>query len=229
MRDFWYAFEYPTLYDKSVLEIGCGRGRRLLQAVNAGARRVVGIDPDVQALDVARTAVGERAQLFAGVIEEFPLEQFDIIISESTLEHIVNVPQLLEECKSRLTANGRLYFVFGPLYHAPDGDHGWLRATLPGYPYIPWYWGHLLFAPIAERRLRKSHGPQWPYLHLNKHTVQEFTAMFQASGLHIISYKTNIMHHSYRGRLLARLARIPLLTKYCTLNISVVAQTEGGR
>lgn len=212
---FWEGFgECPLVRGRSVLEVGCGQGARMLQMADAGARRLVGVDPDANVIRLAQYVLaGTRCELNVGMLHQLLPEQFDIIISENTLEHVLNVPELLTECRTRLVPGGRLYIGFSSLWHAPDGDHGWLRQTLPGYPDFSWPWGHLLF-------------PRWDlvqsgHLYLNKLTVHDFEAMFNACGMRIVRYSTNFVH-SRKGRLLAQLAHIPVLTKYCTLNVSVV-------
>jgi SAM-dependent methyltransferase len=151
----------------SVLEIGCGVGRRCLEIATSGADRVVGVDPTEnpvvmgrrdEVLSKASVELCNRIVFFRGTIETLPPETFDVVVSEDTLEHVLNVSDLFEQAKNRLKPGGKFYLGFGPPYHAPTGDHGWLRAVLPGRRFFAWPWGHLVFERLAFQRLSKLYG-----------------------------------------------------------------------
>lgn len=234
---FWKGFGFsgcPSFEGKTVLDLGCGTGKRTFEAVAHGATRVVGVDPIASAISAAGQSLmqGEpilrdRVFLFQGLVDELPEEKFDVILSENTFEHVLNVPEVLTAVRNRLKPGGRFFLGFGPLYHAPDGDHGWLRATLPGWRFFIWPWGHLLFEKYAFRRLSRSHGRpitqtrDWPYLNLNRHSVSDYKRMFDESGMTIEFIRTNLVG-SPKGRLLAAAARLSWLSKYCTLNMFVI-------
>lgn len=232
---FWLGFGLsgcPSFEGKSVLEIGSGKGRRAVEIAMHGAARVVGVDPCETDAPIARQlseqhALADRTEFITGYIEDMPAETFDVIISENSLEHVLDVPALLAEIRRRLKPSGLCYLGFGPLYHAPDGDHGWLRATLPGWPAFFWPWGHILFRSYALGKLSQRHGRSitntrdWPYLNLNEHTVDEYYQMFSASGMTVREFRTNHVT-SIKGKTIAAAARIPFLRKYCTLNINAV-------
>ncbi|SIO46309.1 Methyltransferase domain-containing protein [Bradyrhizobium erythrophlei] len=231
---FWDAFSpnYPTFDRKSVLDIGCGEGSRCFEAAAHGASRVVGVDPFAPsistALDRLKTAPSaERVVFFEGTLPMLPPEKFDLIISEDTLEHVLDVPELLSEIGKRLNPDGHFYLGFGPLYHAMDGDHGWMRAVLPGRKYFPWPWGHLLFEQYVFRKLSKLHGKHitntrdWPYLSLNQRKFSEYQEMFRRSGLHIVYMRINNAK-SIKGRLFAALRKVPGLSQYFTNNMYII-------
>lgn len=237
---FWAGFGLagPPLHlrGKSVLEIGCGRGNRTLEAAAHGARRVVGFDPFQPSMDAARTSLANLTASWArnvsfvhGKIEAIGDEAFDVIISEDAFEHVMDVRGLLEELHRHLAPGGRVYIGFGPLYHAPNGDHGWLRAVLPGGGWFPWPWGHLYLRDYAFRKLSQQHGQpviathDWPYLDLNQHTIDDYRGLFVKSGFRIASLRTNSVH-SLKGRVVRALSRLPGLARYLTLNIFVVLE-----
>ncbi|WP_143149376.1 class I SAM-dependent methyltransferase [Hyphomicrobium sp. CS1BSMeth3] len=161
------------------------------------------------------------------VHRKLPPREFDVVVSENTLEHVMDVPGLLAEVRRRLKPGGKVYIGFGPLYHAPDGDHGWLREMLPGWPRIIWPWGHLMLRSYALKKLSRMHGREyhaprdWMHLDLNQHTIDDYRRMFEESGLTIVDLRTNYVT-SFKGKLIARAARIPGLEKYCTLNLNVI-------
>jgi SAM-dependent methyltransferase len=236
---FWEGFGLtgcPVFDGKTVLEIGCGPGNRSIEAAAHGAVRVVGLDPSdvnfsvgLEILAKMPIAWRDRVTFFKGTLDTLPPEKFDVIISENSFEHVLNVAELLEEVRNRLNAGGRLYLGFGPLYHAPEGDHGWLREVLPGRRYFWWPWGHLLMEEFAFRKLSKLHGKavaqtrNWLYLDLNQHTLAEYETMFRNSGLRMAYFKTNHVR-SLKAHLFSAFGKIPGLSKYFTLNIFTILE-----
>lgn len=237
---FWQGFGLdgcPSFDGRSVMEVGCGTGARCFEAARHGARRVLGIDPFPTVMDVAQARLAEqpadvraRMEFRLTTIEGVRDERFDVILSENTFEHVMNVPEVLAQMRDRLTPGGRAYIGFGPPYHAPEGDHGWMRAVLPGRNVFPWPWGHLLFPKgYIYGKLSKAHGhdikgtTRWPYLDLNQHTVADYKRMYRASGLRIASIRTNLVY-SVKGRIIRLLGRVPGLSKYCTLNMFCVLE-----
>lgn len=235
MNRFWWSFGFsgcPDFNGLSVLEIGSGTGQRAEEIARHGARRVVGVEPFVKSYDRAVATVGaENISFFNGELKDLPPETFDAIVSENTFEHVRDVPGLLSDIRERLNPSGRLYVAFGPLYHAPDGDHDWLRSTLPGSHRALIPWGHLIFSKTAFSRLSQRFGRSikstidWPFLDLNQHTAAEFERMFSESGLSIAYLGKNYVE-SAKGQMIAALARIPFLSKYCTLNLAAILVKE---
>lgn len=234
---FWTGFELPRcprLDGKAVLEIGAGEGHRCLEMADHGAARVVGVDPFETPVLAARAKLAtlppifrERVEFVHGTIESLGDQTFDVVVSENALEHVMDVPGLLAEIRRRLRPGGRAYIGFGPLYHAPDGDHGWLRAALPARRFFPWPWGHLLLRRYALRRLSRQHGRpltaphDWPYLNLNELDRGDYLRMFKDSGLRIEQLHTNSVR-SLKGRAVKLAARLPVVQRYLTLNMFVV-------
>jgi SAM-dependent methyltransferase len=236
---FWESFNFdgcPDFAGLTILEIGSGLGDRCFEAANSGALRVVGVEPSSLSfkssqlrLDESSSDLQRKIEFFEGVLSDLPKEKFDVVISENTFEHVVDVSGLLDEIARRLNAGGRFYLAFGPLYNAPDGDHGWLRNVLPGRRYFSWPWGHLIFKRYAFRKLSQLHGElvtgtiNWPYLSLNQHTPAEYKEMFRKSGLRITYFRTNNVK-SLKGKLFAPLSRIPALSSYFTINMHAILE-----
>jgi len=240
---FWGGFglaRCPDFTGKTVLELGCGPGNRCIEAVDHGAKRVVGLDTSDADFSIGRRLLAEGppqwsecATFFHGTLDSLPPERFDVIISEDTFEHVMDLPDLLDQIRKRLKPRGQLFVGFGPLYHSPEGDHGWMRDVLPGRRLFPWPWGHLLLEHTAFRRLSIIHGTKvqqtfnWPYLDLNQHTVDEFETIFRASGLTVKYLKTNCVH-SIKAKLFTSFAKIPPLRSYFTLNIFAILESSSG-
>jgi 2-polyprenyl-3-methyl-5-hydroxy-6-metoxy-1,4-benzoquinol methylase len=92
-----------------VLELGCGSGNvlRVMQRLAAGRGTVEGLEVSSQAAEIARRRTG--LQVSTGRLSEVdPTRSFDIIAAFDVLEHIADVPRVLEQVRARLRRNGRL-------------------------------------------------------------------------------------------------------------------------
>ena len=135
---------------------------------------------------------------------------------------------MLKELKLRLKKGGRIYIGFGPLFHSPSGDHGWIRKALPGGLSIPW--SHLLLPrPWLLKILSKYYGREitnfsdWQFLVLNELTVSDFKRIFQESGLRILVVRANV-GYSPIAKIFALIGRFPPLAKYFTQNIFCILE-----
>jgi len=79
-----------TLYEKTVLEIGCGEGRCTIQLARAGAC-VTGIDPDAEAINRAlEHSQFSNARFRMGKADDlpFPKNSFDVVLFTLSFHHI---------------------------------------------------------------------------------------------------------------------------------------------
>lgn len=237
-EDFWAKFgdDAPRSFEGlRVIEIGCGEGVRALELAREGAI-VTGIDIDARLIELAEQrkkeaepAVQERVTFRLSPLQQVESDSFDVALSEDSFEHIIDVPEVLAAIKDKLAPGGRAYIGFGPLYHSPYGDHGWIRGNLP-YGALPW--SHLLLPKSVTYKLvgKKIGTPfkdtvDWPFLALNQYTARQFERMFAESGLKIVSIR-NIRHASLAGKLFDALARLPGLRKYFTDGIYCVLEKQ---
>jgi SAM-dependent methyltransferase len=234
-RGFWLQFGLPPgqpdFTGMKVLEIGCGTGKRCLDIAYRGARRVLGIDPLAISIEEAAARlpdhpdVARNVEFRVATIHDLDESDFDAVVSEDTFEHVIDLPETLAAMRSRMSPRGQALLGFGPLWHAPTGDHGWIRDTLPFGDRFPLPWGHLL-APRqwAFRRIeRKSGKPardlsDWPYLTLNEKTAADFYRLFTASGLRVRVFRTNA-NTSWKGKMFGSLSGLPMIGKYFTLGV----------
>jgi len=233
---FGFGVEGPPLRGKSVLELGCGTGTRCFALAGAGAGRVVGVDPFEKSILKAREsletqpALRDTVEFHISTIHDLAESDFDAVVSEDAFEHILDLPQTLAAIRARLRVGGRAYIGFGPLYHSPIGDHGWIRAALPFGDRVQVPWGHLI-APkkwimkrIARREGKPAHNTfDWPFLALNQVTARQFRRLFEESGMRVVSCRSNV-NYSLAGRLFGLVGRIPILEKYFTLNMYTILQ-----
>lgn len=234
-RRFWEKFgsDAPTLAGKHVLEIGCGGGRRSIEAAERGAQAVLGIDISDTAVEGARAtlqatplAVKERVRFERCKIEDLADEGFDVVLSEDTFEHILDPAEALRVIRTKLRKGGYAFIGFAPLYHSPYGDHGWIRDALP-FGKLPW--SHLLLPErVTFRLLSRRYGKpvrntlDWQFLALNQWTADDFLRMYRDSGMEIVSLETEKHDRRLVGRVFDALGRAPFLRKYFTAGLYCV-------
>lgn len=110
---FWehverYRFACRYVRGKDVLDIACGEGYGTAAMGKAGARSVIGVDIDPQAVEHARHRYQIDARL--GSAETIPVENdsVDVVISFETIEHVPNPETFLDECVRVLRPGGVL-------------------------------------------------------------------------------------------------------------------------
>jgi len=97
LRDALLSLD-PT--GRTVLELGCGRGRLLLGLVQAGAARVTGLDLSAASIDAARNRfeqaqLSDRVDLSVGDAARVPLESHDWVILDRVICCYPEVERLL--------------------------------------------------------------------------------------------------------------------------------------
>jgi 2-polyprenyl-3-methyl-5-hydroxy-6-metoxy-1,4-benzoquinol methylase len=143
---FWSRFPSDCLSFKGqrILEVGSGHGDLAIDMALKGAREVVGIDIKSEKTDFAKNNLIKNYKHMEDTItfkcceiSDLPMDQFDIIVSKNTFEHIMNPAFCLNEIRKRLRLEGKVLIGFSPMYNSPFGDHGKTKTAI--------LWGHLLF------------------------------------------------------------------------------------
>lgn len=103
--------------DEHVLDYGCGDGQQASLIQRRCAARVVGVDISSIAVELARK---RNPALRFEVVEDgkplpFEKESFDVVFAGDVIEHVLDVPTLLQEW-NRVTKQGGLLIVTTP-YH----------------------------------------------------------------------------------------------------------------
>ena len=90
----------------SLLEIGCGSGFFLTEALNQGFLSVRGVEPSREAVEKAK--LGKNAQIICDVMRPnlFDPQSFDIVCMFQVFDHLPNPNELLEECYKLLKPGG---------------------------------------------------------------------------------------------------------------------------
>lgn len=91
-----------------LLDVGCGNGVFLLRAMAAGWN-VVGVEPDPQAVAIARL---DGLDVFEGTLDSFcDAQQFDVITSSHVIEHVHDPRGFLEHMFDLLRIGGTIWLA----------------------------------------------------------------------------------------------------------------------
>lgn len=208
-QSFLDAFDSLSNFDgKKVLDLGCGTGGLTSRiAFSTGAKIIVGLDSRAQPLEEARRlalskGVSSRAHFVVADGGQLPFraEEFDIIVSFSAFEHILDLASILRESYRVLRGEGLLLVEFAS-YPSIYGHH---LVELIGVPFA-----HLLFSEktlikvwfrlrerarketLADWVLGQKDG-EWYLAGLNKITIDQFESQVRASNFSIayLRYET---------------------------------------
>jgi ubiquinone/menaquinone biosynthesis C-methylase UbiE/uncharacterized protein YbaR (Trm112 family) len=125
---------------RKILEIGCGTAPLLLAAGKRGAN-IVGLDIGLRWLVIGKRRLADAdldIPLICACAEALPFkdQNFNVVMSESTLENLQNQEQALNECLRTLHQGGLLCLSTPNKYSlAPDPHTG-----LPAGGYLPEKW-----------------------------------------------------------------------------------------
>jgi SAM-dependent methyltransferase len=118
----------PVTSSMSVLEIGCGEGGNLLPFLQAGCRRITGIDLSEGKINNARRfysviAGGDRVEFIAAdIYDSESIGTYDLVMMRDVLEHIHDQKRFLSFVKRFIQPNGILFIAFPP-WNNPFGGH----------------------------------------------------------------------------------------------------------
>lgn len=120
--------DVPDVVPKRILEIGCSVGFNCFAlARHYGRARLVGLEPDVEAVMVgramARHGMGDVAFVIAtGERLPFPDGAFDLIVCHTVIEHVEDVGDVMSEM-ARVLAPGGAIHLEAPNYRWPREPH----------------------------------------------------------------------------------------------------------
>ncbi len=158
-----------------VLDVGTGEGQLARLAVADGAR-VVGVDPTVAQLTVARARDGGVAYARANA-EALPFADgsFDAVVVCLVFEHIVDYRPAIAEIARVLETGGRfVFFLNHPLLQAPNS--GWVIDHILEEEY--WRIGPYLVEDVSMEEL--APGVVLPFVH---RPLSQYVNAMAASGL----------------------------------------------
>ena len=130
------------IQNKVIVDLGCGDGAITSSYLDCGARRVIGVDIDAQAIDRARANwQSSRLTFLNGRKDAIPVEtaSVDVVICFDVFEHVSQPRAILDECHRILKPGGKMLI----------GTWGWY------HPYAP----HLFVMPVPGRTSSfRTHG-----------------------------------------------------------------------
>jgi 2-polyprenyl-3-methyl-5-hydroxy-6-metoxy-1,4-benzoquinol methylase len=123
-----FALTFETFGDlsgKTVLDIGCGSGPYVLEALNRGSSSVTAVDPAPQMLALVRarlqgTKFAERCTLVEGSFPEIAVEAHDHVMVMGVMDYVADAGAFLAALKLLTRASAAVSF---PSKH-------WLRTPL---------------------------------------------------------------------------------------------------
>jgi cyclopropane fatty-acyl-phospholipid synthase-like methyltransferase len=118
--------------DTDVLDLGCGAGVPMTQAL-ANGRRVTGVDISTSQLERARSNVPSATFVHADMTAvDFPPESFDAVVSFYALTHVPRAeqPELLARIRSWLRPGGVLVATMGAQDAEDEIEEDWLGVPM---------------------------------------------------------------------------------------------------
>lgn len=172
---------------KRVLDFGCGYGQQTVAMAKAGAASVVGLDINPNFLQrgrvfAAQYGLSDRVE-FADRLDAQLRGNFDVVISQNSMEHFVRPEEIMALMKSALHPTGKLLITFGPPWYAPYGSHMQFMTPLP--------WVNLMFDETTvmqvRHRFRRDGATRYEEVEggLAKMSVAKFERLVSQCGMKI--------------------------------------------
>ena len=196
-------FDVP-IKDRVVLDLGCYDGAISMGYLDFGAKRVIGVDIDAEAVARAQKDYqGENAEFHLSTIEGIPLSDnsVDTICCFDVFEHVEKPSEILKEISRILKPGGKIIIGTWGWKH-PFAPHLWSTMPVP-YAHIffsektilrvcrrvylsDWYQPTLHdFDDDGNRKTDKYMHEEIPTDYLNKYLVSDFEKVFAESDLDV--------------------------------------------
>jgi 2-polyprenyl-6-hydroxyphenyl methylase/3-demethylubiquinone-9 3-methyltransferase len=201
-----------------LVDLGCGRGELLAEAVTGGAGRAVGVEYAASAVRLARQTLqkqgaGDRAEVIAGDLRAVPLPDAcaDLVTLLDVVEHLApaELAAALTEAGRLLRPGGRVLVHTMPNRAVYTVTYRALRATIgrrhgwPADPRNEW-----------ERRM-----------HVNEQTIRSLRRAMRTAGFRDVRVGvgawvyTDFVDDARARRVYAALARVPVLRRVAVGNL----------
>ena len=220
---FWQRLSLkPDFKNKTILDFGCGHGSLAIEIANLGAKKVIGIDLNIDLINFAKENLDQNFTTLKNKVEFEVIDllktnkfkDIDYIVTKDTFEHSSNLIKILEKFYQILKKGGMVLTGFGPLYNFYNGDHG--RTEV----YLPWF--HIIIPEkILIKRLNRKYNKNLEKIEdlgLSKYSFKDYVRIFKESNFEITYFKTNFSEHplSFMFNILSKLK---IFEEYCTYNI----------
>lgn len=229
-REYWRRFgSRPAVARQRVLDVGCGHGALSLELAQDGAT-VLGVDLDERRIAWAAQNLRDNYSHLASLVEfttrdvhEMPGdEQYDLIVTKDTVEHVDDMGAMLKKLASLLRPGGELWAGFSPLYYSPWGDHGRTGLRVP--------WAHAVLPRRLVYRAASAYtGGSIHHLRdlgLNGMTPAEFREYADDAGL-----VPRVIHYNRGSKplleVLGQARRLAALERYATVSMYAIYRLRG--
>jgi len=141
-----YASAKQFCRGKKVLDVACGEGYGSKMLLNWGASSVLGVDISEDAIIKAKKRFNEKYLEFRQLEadgQEFLDQQFDLIVSFETIEHVSNPNQFLRNIKKSLKKDG-IAVISCP-------NDGWYYANGGSNPFHKHVWNADQFRSLVNK------------------------------------------------------------------------------
>jgi SAM-dependent methyltransferase len=196
-----FETEFPDfiqfIENRDVVDFGCGKGYQSVALALRGARSVLGIDISASALDQANrlaTQHGVQERLrFVQQAEKSHYGQFDVVISQNSMEHFADPDDILNQMSLLLRKGGTMLISFSPPWYSAYGSHMHFFTRVP--------WVHLLFSERTvmnvRARYRSDGAKRYEEVEggLNRMSLHKFERLVRRRGVEILG----IRYRAFRG------------------------------
>jgi SAM-dependent methyltransferase len=210
---------------KAILDFGCLNGGSTLWYATHGAKQVVGVDVDAEAIAQAPRLVAERGDVPHSPIEfrlatdvRIPMDDraVDLIITEDVVEHLMDPQATFREWERVLVPGGQVAISFGPLWYHPHGVHLW--EVFPGP------WNHVLFSErtvtlaLCLLKNRPVKPARYAELGMNGMTLRRFERLLKESSFRCVTLRRHALWK------MQPLLRIPFVREFFASQVECVLQ-----
>lgn len=183
---------WDEIRDQVVLDFGCGRGEACVEVAQRGARRVIGLDINQDALAIARSNAEAGGVADRCTFVRAWDEPVDLILSVDSFEHFSDPAAILQTMRNLLKPSGSVVVSFGPTWLHPLGGH--LYSVFP--------YAHLLFTERAlvnwRSRFKTDGARSISESGLNRMTIRRFKRFVRDSPFRFANFEPVPIRHLRR-------------------------------
>jgi SAM-dependent methyltransferase len=201
IQDYFPNLDIKDFENKSVLDLGCFTGGRLIRWVEKfkfknGYR--IDINPIFKTagdyyIKHKKPELEDKIDFFTGVGEVLPFddESVDFIFSFDVFEHVQDVEKVVKECKRVLKKDGLLLVAF-PQFFQPLESHLGFVSKMPA---VHWFFNGKDIAKVYYKII-KERGPEAQWYNLDSADLKDWEKLPSLNGMTIKRF-TKIVNDNY--------------------------------